>query len=174
VPVHFRPHGQGHQHLNSSKFSVPQQVFGIPVAVQAPATLRAGWEEGDTAAEVVQAALGRLTRCEEAGSLATADEVALALQEVVLAGAVPLTSVAAVGPHSEFSYLLFKENMRCASLRNGVGRRRPPHLHRRSEPVDPHGQAGFVCPGHTCQTNGLLYGRGWLGFLCLHLHMLSV
>ena len=56
-----------------------------------------GAEEEDTAADVVQLALGRLTRGEEAPSRDTAGEVAAALHEAVADGAVPLSSVAAVG-----------------------------------------------------------------------------
>lgn len=60
--------------------------------------LCAGFEhEEDTAADLVQCALSRLTHEEEPPSVDDVDEVAAALQEAILEGAVPLTSVVAVG-----------------------------------------------------------------------------
>ena len=53
-------------------------------------------EEG-TAADLVQCALGRLTHDDEPPSVDAVDEVAAALQEAILEGAAPLTSVIAVG-----------------------------------------------------------------------------
>lgn len=64
---------------------------------EARAVMHSGGDDAeDTAADVVQCALGRLTRGEVTPTLDDADEVAAALQEAVLEGAVPLTSVIAV------------------------------------------------------------------------------
>ena len=65
---------------------------------QTPSDHHAGFEHDEnTAADLVQCALGRLTHGEEPPTVDDVAEVAAALQEAILEGAVPLTSVVAVG-----------------------------------------------------------------------------
>jgi hypothetical protein len=70
----------------------------LPLDIQTPADCCAGFEHDEnTAADLVQCALGRLTHEEEPPTVDCVVEVAAALQEAILEGAVPLTSVVAVG-----------------------------------------------------------------------------
>lgn len=68
------------------------------VGIQPPPDHYAGFEHDEnTAADLVQCALGRLTHEEEPPTVDDVAEVAAALQEAILEGAVPLTSVVSVG-----------------------------------------------------------------------------